>query len=69
MARRLAGDDRGVLEPMILRAPRHGVPPLDPPAQAARLALDALGVDSALLSLTRGKDRVLLWSELASWIR
>ena len=68
-ARRRAGDTLGELEPIVIRAPRSGMPPLDPPAQAARLALLALGLDASGLALIGARDRVLLWSELASWIR
>jgi protease-4 len=66
-ARRLAGDRS--LEPAVLRAPRGGIPPLDPPAQAARLALTALGVDPGMLGLSNGREQVFCFSEIASWIR
>ena len=68
-AQRRAGDDDGKLVPMVLRAPRGGIPPLDPPAQAARLLLGALGVDASVLALSGSRDRVLVWSELATWIK
>jgi protease-4 len=68
-ARRRAGDRNGVLEPLVLRAPRGGIPPLDPPAQAARLALTALGVDPGILALGDARERIFCFCELASWIR
>ena len=68
-ARRRAGDTRGALTPMVLRAPRGGLPPLDPPAQAARMALTALGLDTSLLALGNTRDRVLLWCDVASWMK
>lgn len=70
-ARRRAGDERGRLAPLVLRPPRGAVPPLDPPAQAARLALSALGLDAGALSLvvSPSRERVLVFSELATWIR
>ncbi len=70
-ARRRAGDLDGKLAPMVLTAPRGAIPPLDPPAQAARMALGALGVDTSLLAFSGGRpgDRVLVWCELATWIR
>ncbi len=71
-ARRRAGDEDGALVPMVLRAPRGAIPPLDPPAQAARAALETLaafGLDTSLFALAGARDRVLLWCELATWIR
>jgi protease IV len=67
-ARRRAGDDSGELAPVVLRAPRAEIAPLDPPARAARVLLRAIGVDPGLLALARARERVLVWSELASWI-
>jgi protease IV len=68
-AQRRAGDELGKLAPMVLTAPRGAIPPLDPPAQAARMALGALGIDTSLLAFGGARDRVLVWCELATWIR
>ena len=66
-ARNLVSPAGRKLEPVMLRGHLRGIPPLDPPAQAAKLLARTLGIEG--LSLLGGRERVLLWSPLASSIR
>jgi protease-4 len=62
-----------LFEPVVVRAPRRHVPPLDPPLPRRALAKamadlgDLLGLDLGILPLAQGRDRVLAWCRVSSW--
>jgi protease-4 len=75
-ARALTGYPRPAeLRAHLIRAPRRPIPPLDPPRRSAawlealRNVGDRVGIDLSILPLAFGRDRVLAWCRISSWLR
>jgi protease-4 len=75
VVRKRVGAGAEHLEPVILRAPRRPVPPLDPPAQRAAELLEGVasllelrGEDVSPLVLALSRDRVLAWADVGGLV-
>jgi protease IV len=73
LAAQKIGVPRERARPVLVRAPRRGFPPLNPPEaprpEALALALELLGVDAGVAWLALGGERILAYSPEAGLVR